>query len=965
MYNFKETEKNVTEFWQKKETYKKVKEKNKGKKPFYYLDGPPYTSGKVHLGTAYGKILRDAVMRYKRMQGLDVWDRAGFDMHGLPTEHAVEKKIGIKEKEEIKKFGIQNYINECKKLSIENMQDMIQDFKKLGVWMDFENPYMPITTEYIEGVWWLIKRAHDTGRLYEGKRTMHWCASCQTANAKHEIEYTTLTDKSVYLKFPVVGEQNTFLIIWTTTPWTIPFNLAVMAGPEIDYIKARVREEIWILAKERADKVIVEIVETGYTIEQELKGKDLEGLKYRHPLEEKIPQVQEMQNKYEKLHTVVLSEEYVTIDTGSGLVHCAPGCGQEDYEVGHFNHLPPFNELNEQGRYTSTIPAFEGLKAKQDDEVFIQALQNSGYLIATQAVTHEYPICWRCKTPVVFRTTNQWFFKVEDLKENMKDLNKKVTWIPEWAGSQQFHNWLDNLRDNSITKQRYWGTPLPIWKNEESQDYIVIGSLKELQQYTKDIPPDLHKPAIDNVIIQKNGKIYKKIPDVIDVWVDAGCASWLCLDYPKKSELITKLFPPDFILEGKDQIRGWFNILLVASMIGMEKHSYKAVYMHGFINDSQGRKMSKSLQNYILPQEVTDQFGSDTFRYYFMGAANPGIDVNYNFNDITAKHRNLDILINLKNYLLQIAQNCDYKGEVPQSLDIEEMYMISLTNTTIAQVTQLYETYHLNEIPQQIEDLFLELSRFYLQVTREKANSTEEEKQKVAFTMSYVMANLLKIAAPMMPYVTESIYQQLKEKFHFKQESVHLTDWPKAEKGKIEQNLEQQIQTAKVVLQAILGQRDKAQLGIRWPLKKATVYVQSMQAQEAIKVTKRMLEVQANIKELYIEVAKKDMQSKLEGQSEIADVLLDTELTEELEREGYAREVTRLLQALRKKASLQKQDRIIANIESEYNLTPKILEIGQRIGAIAVNWGKPTQVFTHTDTKTIKGKEFSIALKKI
>ncbi len=955
MYDHKQTQSKIEEFWKQNQIYKKAKENNKDKKPFYYLDGPPYTSGKVHLGTAYGKVLRDAVLRYKRMQGFDVWDRTGFDMHGLPTEHATEKKLGIKDKDEIENFGVQRYIDECKKLSIENMHDMIKDFKGLGVWMDFDNPYMPITTEYIEGIWWLIKKAHENGRLYEGKRTMHWCAHCQTANAKHELEYKELTDQSIYLKFPVVGEPNTFLLIWTTTPWTISFNLAVMAGPDIDYIKAQVRDEVWIVAKELADDVIIQKVETGYTIREQLKGTQLEGLKYRHPLENKIPQFTHMQHQHNKLHTVILSKEFVNTESGTGLVHCAPGCGQEDYEVGHRNGLPPFNELKEDGRYKQSIPSFAGYKAKTDDNKFVEELKNTGKLIATTPIKHDYPTCWRCKEPVVFRTTKQWFFKVEDLKENMKEINAKTTWVPGWAGEQQFHNWLDNLRDNSITKQRYWGTPLPIWRNEETKEYIVIGSVEELKQYTENVPQDLHKPGIDKVILKKDGKEFTKIPDVLDVWVDAGCASWLCLDYPKRTDLFEKLFPADFILEGKDQIRGWFNILLVASMVALEQPSYKAVYMHGFINDSKGRKMSKSLQNYILPKEVTDEYGADTFRYYFLGAANPGVDVNYNFNDIKVKHRNLGVLRNIKRFLLQLADEAKYQGEEPQELDVEEKYIISKTNSTIKDVTELFDNYQLNEIPQKIEDLYLDLSRFYMQVTRQK-----QDKKKVAYTISYVLGNIIRLAAPMTPYTSEDIFQDLKARFNINQESIHLIEWPKANEQKIDKQIEQDINIAKQTMQTILAQREKVQLGIRWPLPDATIYVENQEQANAIKNTEEIIKVQTNIKEIKIEVSQPGLDTKIQS-----NVTLNTELTKELELEGFTRELTRLIQSLRKEAKMQKQDRVELNIQADIDITKNVQDLGEKVGATKINVGTPQQDYPHTKQKTIKGKTFTIALKKV
>ena len=607
-YDAAKLEPEVLEFWKRNSIYEKSKERNKGKKKFYFLDGPPYTSGKVHLGTAWNKALKDCVLRYKRMQGFDAWDRAGYDMHGLPTEQAVEKNLGLKHKDEIPNYGVANFVNACKEFAITNMISMNNDFKRIGVWMDFDNAYQSIQNTYMEGEWWLIKKAYENGRLYEGEKTMHWCASCATSLAKHELIYENVSENSIFVKFPVKNRQNEFLIIWTTTPWTIPFNLCVMANPNLDYVRVKVGDEIWIVAKTLSASFISGVAEKQFSIVEEFKGNELLGLEYSHPFENETPRFKELKSKHPKVHTVVLSEEYVDISAGSGLVHMAPGCGPEDYEVGHRNNIPPFNTLSERGVFDSTIIIFDGFIAKKDDKKITEEIRKKGLLAAETKVEHDYAHCWRCKNPVIYRTTTQWFFKIEDLKDRMRELNKSIKWVPDFAGSRNFDNWLANLRDNGITRQRYWGTPLPIWKCRQCKDFIVIGSIEELKKIAGRIPEDLHKPWIDEVKIKcKCGAMKERVPDVLDVWIDAGSASWNCLDYPRRKDLFEELYPADFILEGIDQIRGWFNLLFVASMVAMNNPSFKAVYMHGFINDAQGRKMSKSLGNYILPQEVVDE----------------------------------------------------------------------------------------------------------------------------------------------------------------------------------------------------------------------------------------------------------------------------------------------------------------------------------------------------------------------
>ena len=854
-YDALEIEKEILGFWDKNNIYKKAKAKNKGKKHYYFLDGPPYTSGRIHLGQAWNKSLKDSVLRYKRMNGFDVWDRAGYDMHGLPTAHKVEAKFGIKHKDEIPKFGVDKFVNECKKLATDNMVQMTKDFDRLAIWMDFENAYQPINQCFMEGEWWLIKKAHENKRLYEGEKTMHWCANCATSLAKHELEYDNVTDNSVFVKFKIAKKENEYLIIWTTTPWTLCFNLAVMVHPELDYVRIKVKGEIWTVAKGLVGAFMGSVVNEKYEVIEELKGEKLKGIKYDHPWKDEIKPFNEI--KAEKLHTVVLSSEYVDLSAGSGLVHCAPGCGPEDYEVGHREGLPPFNNINEQGVFPESMGKFNGLLAKKDDPKFIEALGNN--LIEKVPVEHEYAHCWRCHKPVVFRTTKQWFFKVEDLVDEMKELNKKVLWQPGWAGANWFDSWLNNLRDNGITRQRYWGTPLPIWKCEICDEYEVIGSVKELKKKAGEVPKDLHRPWIDKVTIKcKCGNEMKRIPDILDVWIDSGTNSWTCLDYPEREDLFKKLWPADFILEGKDQIRGWFNLLFVSSMISMKKHSYKACYMHGFVQDATGRKMSKSLGNIISPYEIVDKFGADTLRYYMIGGANPGLDLNYNAEDTKIKHKNLTVLWNLHKYLIDMVNNSKVnpkKLKIDKKLcSVEEKYILSKLNSTIKKVTELFEEYKLNEIPWLIEELYLELSRTYIQMTRDKSSvGSDKEKELVIAVVYYVLFETLKLAAPIIPIITEKIYFNLKEVFNLKDESIHLHKWPSFIESDIDNDLEKGIKVMQNVIQSILAGREKLQLGVRWPLSDVTVVCKDEKIVEAVEKLRDMIKIQTNVKDIMIQ----------------------------------------------------------------------------------------------------------------
>ncbi len=1037
----------IMAFWEKNRIYQKAKENAKGEK-FYFLDGPPYTSGKVHIGTAWNKALKDMVLRFKRMNGFRVWDRAGYDMQGLPTEHKVEEKFGIKHKEEIPKFGVEKFVKECRKLSMENLVLMNADFKRLGVWMDFENAYKSIDNSFIEGEWWLIKKAHENKRLYEGEKVMHWCPHCATALAKHELEYKNIEDDSIFLKFPINDKKNEFLIIWTTTPWTIPYNLAVMVNPDVDYARAKVGDDVWIVAKPLVGVLIQGVANKNFEIIEQFKGRKLNGISYVHPLHDELKAVYEkIRKKSPKMHTVVLSKEYVDTSSGSGLVHCAPGCGPEDYEVGYKNKIIPFNNLDENGVFPKEMGIFKGFTARKDDKKFIGLFDKKGFLIASTPVEHEYAHCWRCHKGVVFRTTKQWFFKVENMKNQMKELNKKVYWVPEWAGSRQFDSWLDNLRDNGITRQRYWGCPAPIWRCSKCMEYVVVGSADELKKLSKqELPEDLHLPWIDAVKIPcKCGGVKKRIPDILDVWIDAGTTSWTCLDYPQRADLFKQLWPADFILEGKDQIRGWFNLLLVASMVSMKKHSYKAVYMHGWTNDLQGRKMSKSLGNYITPDEVVGKYGADAFRYYFIGGASPGEDINYNFEDLQLKHRNLFVLWNIHKFLIEL---CNELKESLEKFDnavmmdeysVEERYIISKLSNTIQNVTKLYHDYKLNEVPWKIEELFLELSRTYIQLVRDKAAiGTKEEKRVVMYVVYKVLLDCLVLFAPIVPFITESIYQNLRNVLRLKQESIHLLKWPSADRKHIDAKLENEMMIVGDVIQAILSAREKAQISLRWPLKEAVIASKDKNIVEAVEELEEIIKMQTNVKEIRVqeslpgvkEIVKADFakigplfgakspkviaQMSLhsaetilkhiekegkfrfsidgeevsvtkdciavsrivpypfvEAELKSGFAYINQEMSDELEAEGYAREVMRRIQAARKKAGLEKADRIVLHIKTKAEMVESLNKFKELISdkcgvsKLAISELGPAKKHEFASLEKVKDYSFEICFDKV
>lgn len=1018
MYDFKAVEKEILDFWEKNEIYKKVSEMNKGKKKFYFLQGPPYTSGKLHMGQAWNHSLKDMVLRFKRMQGLDVWDRAGYDMHGLPTEHKVQALFNLKTKEDIINFGLEKFANECIKFSSTMAKQMDVDLWRMGVWLDYKNAYWPIRNSYIEGVWWLIKRAHEKERLYEGLRTMTWCSSCATALAKHECQYKEVTEPSIFVKFPIKGKKDEYFIIWTTTPWTIALNLAIMVNPELDYVKVETDGEKWIMAKGLAGALMGGVFNKPLKIIDEFKGEALEGMEYEHPWADEIKQFPDLKKDHPKVHTILLSDEHVTLAAGSGLVHCAPGCGPEDYEVGYANDIPPFNPIDEYGKFPDDMGRFSGLVAKQDDQKFIDALKESGNLLAVVPVEHDYAHCERCHNPVVFRATKQWFFKVEDLKEKMLKANSKTYWVPD-AAKNAFNSWLNHLRDNSITKQRFWGTPLPIWRCEKCNEYVVVEDIDELKKLkAENIPDNLHKPWIDAVAIPcKCGHLMKRLPDILDVWIDAGSASWNCLEYPKRKDYFEKYFPADFITEGKDQIRGWFNLLMVASMLAFEKPCFDSVYMHGFITGVDGVKMSKSLGNVISPYELIDKHGADTMRYYVCSTP-AGEDINFSWSEAAQRHRHLVVLWNVHQYLIEYSKTEGINpGKVTVSGEaIEEKYINSLLHRSIKQLTRAYESYKLDEIPKILENLFLELSRTYIKLTRDKII---ENPGLVLHTIFNVLFETLKMQYTLTPFIAEKIFLNLKEAFDLDKESLSFYPWPEFDDKQIDEDLEQEFAESQNIVQAILAAREKANLGVRWPLPVSTVVSSMPEVKQAVDALGDLIKNQTNVKELEVkdEIAgakvevspnkgqigkdfKKDSRKILEvldekqmqelrekGTLDVAgfklerrhinikeelpenltsaefkqgNVYIDTKLTPELEAEGFAREVVRRIQSLRKESGLKKKDKIELSIESEFDLKSWGEEIKTKVGATALYF--ENKGFKLYEEK-IKGKNFKIGIK--
>ncbi|MCX6673916.1 MAG: isoleucine--tRNA ligase, partial [Methanothrix sp.] len=607
-YNAEDLENQIRLLWEKEQTYRMVRKLRVGGKKFFFVDGPPYTTGRIHLGTAWNKVIKDSVLRYKSMNRFEVKDRAGWDMHGLPIEVKVEESFGFRNKKDIEAYGVDKFIQRCKEFALRQKDDMTAQFKILGAWLDWEDPYMTLKNEYLEAAWWTLKKAHENNLLERGLRVVNWCPRCQTAIADSEVEYWDETDYSIYVKFPVLGEENTSIVIWTTTPWTIPANVAVAVNPTFQYSRVRAwkdgKAEILIMASELVESVLKIGCYKDYELLSTLSAEQMQELKYSHPLGALVPRQKEISHN-------VYAANFVTAEN-TGCVHIAPGHGLEDYELGMKHQLEIFCPVGGDGRYTAEAGAkYQGLYVKEADSEVIADLEEQDRLLAQGRLAHRYGHCWRCKTPIIFIATSQWFLRISDLRDRMLDEVSRITWYPEWAGSARFADWIRNARDWCISRQRYWGIPLPIWTCPACGHLEVIGTAAELEERSGQKLADLHRPDVDSVFLDcPCGQKMKRSPDVFDVWFDSAVASWATLRFPSHEEEFRDWWPADFITEGHDQTRGWFYSQLGAAMVSFGRAPYKSVLMHGFTLDDQGRKMSKSIGNIVQPEEVVQKFGA-------------------------------------------------------------------------------------------------------------------------------------------------------------------------------------------------------------------------------------------------------------------------------------------------------------------------------------------------------------------
>src|SRR3989338_560503 len=905
VYNPKSIEEKVLSKWKHEETYASVKQKFARKSKFFFMDGPPYATGYIHMGTALNKTLKDSFIRFFRMQGHDVWDQPGYDCHGTPIEVKTEKKFGFKNKKDIVQFGVGKFVGECRHFATEYIDVMNGQFANLGVWMDWKNPYLTLDNGYVEGIWFTFKKAFDKGLVYKGNYPVHVCTRCETVVAFNEIEYKTVKDTALFVKFKIAGRNNEFLVIYTTTPWTLPSNMAVMAHPDAEYAKVQLggeQGEVLIIAKDLVESVLGS---TGrkYEIAGTLKGSELEGMRYEHPFADKVPMLQKLSKENEKVFTVVLSPRFVSIAEGTGLVHTAPGHGKEDFAVGNENSLPIACPMGLDGIFRNEAGAWiAGKYAKQADKIILELLTERNALLKVDTASHEYPKCWRCDTSLLILNVPQWFIRIDSMLQKLKDENKKVNWVPGWAGDL-FSDWLENLKDWAVTRQRYWGAPAPIWECSKCGKVEVVGTLQEMREksaFTKEI--DLHLPEIDAVQWACGcGGEFKRIPDVLDVWFDSGGASWVSLGYPPQKENFEKLWPCDLQVEGVDQIRGWWNSQLITSMITFDKAPFKNIVFHGFVLDAHGSKMSKSLGNIVAPEDVIGKFGRDALRLFFLDH-DPSEDFSFAWDDVEQANRFLNVFWNTFIFVQTYAP----KGVSPKidfgTLSTEDKWILARLQSTLKMQDNGRKEFKLYETVSALKAFVLaDFSRTYIKLVRDRVSPSYEgkDKQNAQAVLRAVMETAVKAFAPFTPFVCEEMFEEFSE---IEGESVHAQDYPQFEKSLENALLEKQMACALEIVENTNALRQEAKIKLRWPVRAVAVATEDEETKKAVLALKKTIEAFANAKVVTL--------GALEGpDAKSADfskgkVFLDCGETPELVEERLVREISRAIQELRKSKGL-------------------------------------------------------------
>lgn len=863
--SFNEREKRVLKLWQEHKTFERSLEIREENALFSFYDGPPFATGLPHYGHLLAGTIKDVIPRYKTMRGYFVPRRFGWDCHGLPVENEIEKAKELTGKVSIEKYGIANFNEECRSIVLRYTNEWKQVVDRMGRWVDFENTYHTMDPSFMESVWWVFKKLHDQGMVYEGFKVMPFSAKLGTpiSNFEANLNYQDVDDPSLTVRLKLREEENTYLLVWTTTPWTLISNLAVIVGPDIQYvkIKSHLDQKTYILAENRLRSNFKD--EKDFEILSHMIGKDIEGQKYE-PL---FPYFSEKSIEPGSKTFSVLKDEFVTTEDGTGLVHAAPAFGEVDFFVCKRENIELVCPVDGNGRFTSEVPEYEGLLVKDADKKIIKRLKDEGKVFHSATIRHRYPYCWRSDTPLIYKAVETWFVSVEKIKEEMLKNNEEIHWVPEHVKLGRFGKWLENARDWAISRNRYWGTPIPIWRNDKG-DLKFVGSIKELEELTGKKVEDLHRHFIDDLTFEIDGHVYRRIEEVFDCWFESGSMPYAQNHYPfENKENFEASFPADFIAEGLDQTRGWFYTLTVLSTALFNKPAFKNVVVNGIVLAEDGNKMSKRLKNYPDPMKVVEQYGADAMRLYLLNS--PAVraeDLRFSEKGIELTLR--QVLIPLYNSYIFLATYVNIYNWRPSKPTFKkpkasiDKWIVSKLHKLILDVETAMDGYDLNSAVQPLVGFIDQLTNWYIRRSRQRFWEAEatEDRTEAFETLYTVLLELTKIIAPFVPFISDSIYQELR--LDKMPESVHLTDFPKYLESHRELALEKEMEHVQRVVALGHALRKEQKLRVRQPLSKAYISSGDQELLKHLKKQKHLIEEELNVKEVLFEKNEEDFVKK-------------------------------------------------------------------------------------------------------
>lgn len=942
-------EEQMLQTWKDEGTFQASMDRNKGKETFSFYDGPPFANGLPHFGHSLVTSIKDSVLRYKTMRGYYVPRRNGWDCHGLPVEYAIEKEFGVSGKKQIMELGLEKFNAACRASIFTYKEQWEELLQRLGRWSEYDNYYATVDTNYTESVWWALSEINKKDLLYKGFKSTPYCPRCETPLSNFEVNdgyKDNVPDPSLYVKFKLVDEDAS-LLAWTTTPWSLPGNAAIAVNPKEQYVYVETEGETLVLAQKR----ISVLAEDTYHITKEVSGADLVGKAYE-PLfaVENLEGIEGADNLYQ-----VWPANFVSIEDGSGVLHVAPAFGEDDLNLGQEVGLPVLTSIDPGGHVKTGFGLDEiaGKFFKGADKLIIELLTKEDKVFSAETFTHTYPFCWRCETPLMYYAINSWFIKVSSIRGELQETAKDINWTPSHIRDGRFGKWVANARDWSISRNRYWGAPMPVWANvEDENDYIVVGSIAELKELAGDDikVDDLHRPFIDDIEFDKDGKRYRRIEEVLDCWFESGAMSIAQQHYPfENKEAFEQSFPADFITEAIDQTRLWFYVQHVVNTILFRKPAYKNVVVTGFVMAADGQKLSKRLKNYPPVEEVLDLEGADSLRLYLLSQhqmTETAEYMSFNRRAVLDINRNvLGTLMNSVRFFEMYAKIDDWKpakpGERPESSNVLDVWMLARLDQTIAEVTKQADDFKLAHSVHPIFELIEDMSNWYIRRSRRRFWKSEDDgdKQQAYEVLWYTLKTVCQLLAPFAPFMSDHIWRELTSGTDLAT-SVHLADWPQVDA--IEGDALVNMTATREIITEALAQRAAAKLKVRQPLARLTI-------PELPEDFHEIVADEVNVKEI------------VSGE----EIKLDTELTPELKREGLMRDIVRAVQNARKQAGLNVEDRIVVSLMSDdADITQAVAEHAETIKTETLATELGEVVDGAESVAKIDGSEITISLLK-